>query len=134
VGPLLGIIAIQGLAGKRIDEREHAAVAQVAVVGDGQHAAAALLLMNRTNTCSSSKTALQGTGLSDSGSHNWKSWTAGMSLSPLMSSLGSTIQDLHDLEAAGLPARELSRLRTASRALCIPARVDGIDGRAGTSG
>jgi hypothetical protein len=32
-----------------------------------------------------------------------------MSLLPLMSSLGSTLRDLHDLEAAGLPARKLSR-------------------------
>ena len=33
----LGILAVTRLTGERLDEREHTAVAQVAVVGDGEH-------------------------------------------------------------------------------------------------
>ena len=43
--PRLGILAVDRLAGERLDDGEHAAVAQVAVVGDGQHVAAGLLLV-----------------------------------------------------------------------------------------
>jgi hypothetical protein len=32
----LGVLAVDGLAGKRLDDGEHATVAQVAVVGDGE--------------------------------------------------------------------------------------------------
>ena len=41
----LGILAVDLLAGERLDDREHAAVAQVAVVRDGEHVAAGLLLV-----------------------------------------------------------------------------------------
>ena len=42
---VLRILPVHRLAGERFDDREHAAVAEVAVVGDGEHAAAGLLLV-----------------------------------------------------------------------------------------
>ena len=43
--PHRGVFAIDGLAGERLDQREHAPVAQVAVVRDGEHVAAGLVLV-----------------------------------------------------------------------------------------
>ena len=44
-GALLGILAIDLLAGEGLDDREHRAVAQIAVVGDGENLAAGLVLV-----------------------------------------------------------------------------------------
>ena len=43
-GPLLSILAVDRLAGERIHHREHDAVREVAVVGEGEHVAAGLFL------------------------------------------------------------------------------------------
>ena len=44
-GALLDIFLVHRLAGEGLDQREHAAVGQVAVVGDRQHVAAGLVLI-----------------------------------------------------------------------------------------
>ena len=44
-GTLLGILAIDLLAGEGFDDREHRAVAEIAVVGDGENLAAGLVLV-----------------------------------------------------------------------------------------
>ena len=43
----LGILAVDRLARAGLDDREHAAVGQIAVVRDGQHVAAGLVLVGR---------------------------------------------------------------------------------------
>src|SRR6266403_423876 len=45
LGALLGILAVNLFAGERLDDREHAAIAQIAVVRDREHVAAGLLLI-----------------------------------------------------------------------------------------
>ena len=44
---VLGVLPVDRLAGEGLDDREHAAVAEVAVVRDGEHVAAGLLLVGR---------------------------------------------------------------------------------------
>ena len=43
----LGIFAVDRLAGEGLDDREHPAVGKIAVVGDGEHVAAGLVLVGR---------------------------------------------------------------------------------------
>ena len=45
LGALLRVLPVHWLTGERFNDREHAAVAQVTVVGDGEHAATGLLLV-----------------------------------------------------------------------------------------
>ena len=45
LGAGLGIFAVDRLAGERLDDRKHAAVGEIAVVGDGEHVAAGLVLV-----------------------------------------------------------------------------------------
>ena len=47
LGARLGIFAIDRLAGEGLDHREHAAVGEIAVMGDGEHVAAGLVLVGR---------------------------------------------------------------------------------------
>src|SRR6185437_2269562 len=45
LGALLRVLLVHRLTGERFNDREHAAVAEVTVVSDGEHAAAGLLLV-----------------------------------------------------------------------------------------
>src|SRR4029453_19211082 len=45
VRPRLGVLPVDGLAREGLDEGEHATVREVAVVGDGEHLPAGLLLV-----------------------------------------------------------------------------------------
>ena len=47
LGTRLGVFAVDRLAGEGFDDRKHAAIGKIAVVGDGKHVTAGLFLVSR---------------------------------------------------------------------------------------